>query len=510
MSSIGSDSNRSVVPRWQMSSTFASTAEAKAVRPLARNVDFESWFDQALIDWRENGEAGYLADLFSTALAERRDGVLRELAIAVVDRGDSFPKTLQGLAEKILRPPSERRSEEIFSLDVDGAREVLCRRIRILRKQVADFPRDAFGWHDLAYHYNLIGEKSKADRSMLAALRVSDSHRVIARGASRFYFHQKDSEKALSVLKRSQGFSKDPWLLSAHLAVAHMSGIEASNLGVAKRLLEELGAQIQTSELGMAVATNELFYGKLKKAKAIARDAGRYATENALAQAVWLSPRMNIDLVTEQDVAQARQGYEARCWEAFYRGNWRESMDHVLEWLRFEPYSKIPSLHGSFVASTLLQEYALSASIAQFGLAANPDDWMLRNNLVVALARDGKIEQASLEFEKLQALDDQGRDVAVWSATQGLMKYRVGEYEAARDFYESARLELVRRRDRSGQIVLALYQSLEEAAVGEFDESRKIVEQVHDSLKLRGAQGDLRNLLKSEILESSHLAKIAR
>ncbi len=93
MSSIGSDSNRSVVPRWQMSSTFASTAEAKAVRPLARNVDFESWFDQALIDWRENGEAGYLADLFSTALAERRDGVLRELAIAVEELGDSFPKT---------------------------------------------------------------------------------------------------------------------------------------------------------------------------------------------------------------------------------------------------------------------------------------------------------------------------------------------------------------------------------------------------------------------------------
>jgi len=487
-----------------MSSIFAASEEAKAVRPLERNIEFDAWFGQALLDWRENGGAAYLADLFSTAIVERREEILHELARAVLDRGDAFPRALQGLAENILHPSVETVSETAFTLNIEGAHEALGRRIGLLRKQVAEFSRDAFGWHDLAYHYNLIGEREKADRAMHVALHVSDSHRLIARGASRFYFHQKDTERALSVLKQSQGFSKDPWLLSAHLAVAQMSGREASHLGVAKKLLDEMGAQLQTSELGMAVATHELFYGKLKKAKAFARSAGQRVTENALAQAVWLSPRMNTDLVTEQEIVQAHQGYEARCWEAYYRGNWRESMAHTLEWLRFEPYSTVPSLQGSFVASTFLQDYQLAADVAQFGLSANPDNWLLRNNLVVALARGGFIEQARVEFEKLHALDDAKRDIAVWSATQGLMAYRSGDSAVARTLYESARLELVKRHDRFGQIILALYQSGEEVAARNVDEARTIVERLHDSLKLRGVEKDLRNLLKSEILDSNH------
>ena len=368
---------------------------------------------------------------------------------------------------------------------------------------VQTFPRDAFSWHDLAYQYNLIGESGKADRAMLAALRVSDSHRVIARGASRFYSQHKDDDRALSVLRRSQGFSKDPWLLSAHLAVSQVCGRESSHLNTAKRVLEEIGPRIQTSELGMAVATHEMLHGKMRKAKAAARSAGHHVTENALAQAVWLSPRMNIDLVSEEDIAGARQGYEARCWESFYRGDWRQSLVHVLEWLRFEPYSIAASLQGSFVATTLLREFELGVEIAQFGLSANPDTWMLRNNLVVALVQTGRLDEAMQEFSKLEALDHKKRDVAVWNATQGLMKYRLGEVEAARSLYEEALTELVQRRDRSGQIIHALYQSLEEAKAGHTDESRRIVKKVYDSLKLRDSEKDLRTLLQLEILSST-------
>ena len=502
MSAVGSDKSRSVVPRWQMSSTFATKEESNALHPLDRPVEFDNWFDQAMLDWREHQGAGYLADLFSTALVERRDSVLPELAKAVLDGGDRFPQALQGIAEKILLPPEQKLTEAAFTLDLEGTHEAFGRRISQLRKLVISFPRDAFAWHDLAYYYNMIGESEKADRAMLAALRVSDSHRVIARGASRFYLHKKDNERALSVLRRSQFFAKDPWLLSAHLAVAQVSGLESSHLSVAKRLLDEMGPQIKTSELGMAVATHELFHGKLKKAKAIARDAGQNPTENALAQAVWLSPRMNTNIVTGKEIAQARQGYEARCWEAYYLGRWRESMDHVLEWLRFEPYSIVPSLHGSFVASTLLQDYQLATAIALFGLSANPGDWMLRNNLVVALVKGGRIEEAKAEFEKLHDLEEVKRDIAVWSATQGLMKYRTGETEAARSLYESARLELVKRRDRSAQIVLALYQSVEEATAGNVEEAKKIIRKVHDSLRLHTVENDLRTLLRSEILDS--------
>lgn len=502
MSAIGSQGGRSVVPRWRTSAKFAASDEVQVLAgSRQRSLGLDGWYDRAYADWIANPTMGYLADLFSTAVVEQRFEHIAQLAAAVRNAGDKVPPALQRLAECAL-PDSTGAIEQPIRFDVEGNREVLSRRISQLRRYLVDYGRDGFAWHDLSYMYNLSGEARKAERAMYVALKVTDSHRVIARGASRLFVHRSETGAALDILRRARGFSSDPWLMSAHLAIAQASGSESVHIPAARRLLERLGGGVATSELGMAVATHELLNGKLKKAKFHARGAAKDATENAIAQAVWLGPRLNTELVSGDTVAGASQGFEARTWDSYYQGHWRDAMRYALQWLQFEPFSTTPALQGSFIAATMLQDYALSVSVAEFGLAANPDSWMLRNNLVVGLALTGEVGRAAEEFQRLNPKDVGGRDLAVWTATNGLLQYRSGDAVEGRRLYEEARDYLLQHKDRSGQIVLALYQSVEEASVGNGDYARTLVQGVCDNLGIKKSDQSLLSLLHDEVIRT--------
>ncbi len=486
MSSIPGGEKRSVVPRWRTSPSFASSPEAQAIGGGQRRFEMiQGIFERSYSEWEIARTAGHLADLFSIAIVEGRTQELPRLASLVLNFGDQVPRVLQKIAERhanrtILEFSAERNN---VVLDVDGELAAAARYVTKLRKRVAAYPRDGFAWHDLSYMYNLLGEELKSERAMIAALKVSDSHRLIARSASRLFVHRSENERAMRVLKRSHGFKGDPWLVSAHLAIAQINNEPSSALNAAKKLYDDLASgDKSSSELGMAIATQELYFGKPKKAKQVARESIRNPTENALAQGVWLAPRLNFDLNAEDVVASTDRAFEARSWDFYYRGDWKNSLVEAVSWLQDEPFSTVPALHGSFVAATLLGEFELSSVICKFGLKHNPNSWSLRNNLVVALASMKEIDAAMLEFSSLREPEENSDNYPVWLATYGLLRYGEGDIESARKFYGDSRKILEKNKNRSGQMVSAIYQSIQEATVGNFDVAESLVGEVQRKL----------------------------
>lgn len=502
MSSLPGEVNRSVIPRWRVSSSFGRSPESffSSSREIL-HVAEDGWFERAYLEWREERTAGLLADLFSIAVVERKNSHLAELAAEVVALEDKLPRALQKLAMRVIGTDEQR--DEIELVDA-GDVQVINPYISSLRSKLSFSPSNGFLWNDLSYAYNLIGEKEKSERAMLAALKVSNSHRLIARGASRLFMHHQDPEKALSVLKRAQGFSRDPWLLSAHVAVSQASGQESAFIATARRALDRVGiGHLHSSELGMALATQELRSGKVKRAKMMAKESSVDATENALAQAVWLSPRLRTHVVAKEAVAAKVGAFEAKCWGAFYDGDWANVVKNAVLWLNEEPYSVIPALQGSFVAATFMQDYARSLGIAEFGLRRNPESDALRNNYVVALVMSGDLARAEREFLKMSGSRVDVRQHAVWMATKGLLSYRQEEYEQARALYEAARAEFERVNDRTAQLTLTLYQSMEEARAGNGARSTEIIRDLYKKLGLRDDKVGINDALELEVVRRS-------
>ncbi|MEN1928448.1 hypothetical protein WCE37_05515 [Luteimonas sp. MJ250] len=439
-----------------------------------------------------------LADLFSIAVVEGRNSHLAALAAEVVKLEDKMPRALQDLAMRVSGLEAKRNEVELVDA---GDVQVINPYISNLKSRLSSSPSNGFLWNDLSYAYNLIGEKEKSERAMLAALKVSGSHRLIARGASRLFMHHHDPERALSVLKRAQSFSVDPWLLSAHIAVSQASGQESVFIAAARRALQRLGTgHLHSSELGMALATQELRGGKMKRAKIIARESGVDATENALAQAVWLSPRLRTDVVTKEAIAATAGAFEAKCWGAFYEGDWGAAVENAVLWLNEEPYSVVPALQGSFVAATFMHDYVRSLKIAEFGLGRNPDSDSLRNNYVVALAMSGDLARAEGEFIKMSGSKADPREHAVWMATSGLLKYRRNEVEHGRALYDAARIEFEKVNDRTAQLTLTLYQSMEEARAGNVERSKEMISSLYRKLGLRDEKVAINDALEREVL----------
>ena len=482
MSSGVDQGARSVVPRWRPSNTFVGSPESGPLKVRSSNSPAISWFDQAYKDWLEMQSAGALADAFSAALSENKVDYIRALAKQIQRFGDRVPQVLQALAEKSLHPKEQRHDPHLQQRWKEV--ELIGRAVAFLRKKVTDQPNNAFVWHDLSYHYLMLGENEKADRAMSVALAVSRHHRLIVRSASRFFLHIKQVERALTAVSKGPGFAQDPWLLSAHIAIAQGSETSSKFLKQASLVLERRNGGIESSELGMALATEALLNGNKRVAKRLARDAVIDPTENSLAQGVWLSRRLNVDSIVD-DVERAKEAYEAQAWDAYYRGDWDASLGNALKWLNDQPFSSRPAILASFIAATFLRDFQLCEEIAKFSLRTNPDDWLLTNNLVVALAEQDKVVEAEREFSRLDIPDSKDDSYATWLATSGLINFRSGDVESGRKLYsESVRLSRT-KKDRTSELVGALYRSLEEARIGETGLAAQLLIEVRDGFDVK-------------------------
>jgi tetratricopeptide (TPR) repeat protein len=205
--------------------------------------------------------------------------------------------------------------------------------------------------------------------------------------------------------------------------------------------------------------------GHRKEARRLFRHALAAPTENALAQVGWAVRRDPQLLEIDERAFETPRPFEARAWERFSLQAWAESVTAAAEWLLDEPFATRPAVFGSFLSDAALGDYERSAAFARQGLGANPDDVWLLNNLAVALATLGRVQEAALSHARIRRANLDAEEQTVYLATKGLLAYRGGRWEEGRALYEQAIEGATSRGDKKTRVWAELYHLREQMRV---------------------------------------------
>ncbi|MDZ4864385.1 MAG: hypothetical protein SGJ01_13170 [Gemmatimonadota bacterium] len=172
-----------------------------------------------------------------------------------------------------------------------------------------------------------------------------------------------------------------------------------------------------------------------------------------------------------------------------------ESFNEAMRWQSDEPFSSRPARMGTFVGSVLVQDYVRSEAMARRALQAWPDDFGMRNNLVFSLASAGQLPKANVEAAAMKdELLADPRNLAVWTATQGLLAFREGSIAKGRALYNAAIVSLGLQKDADAVAYAAAFLAREELLAG----TPESIEALAQARKL--AQGSSSQPLQAVIL----------
>ncbi len=288
------DKDRRVIPRWREFRTTLETGELDG-RPVDLKV-FESreYFEEKLEQWRDDRRIETAADLVTAALVLGRHRDAEDAARFLLLPDGQATEAVKVVAEMVLAPEDQVGRVRLGELkDIDTEAEVVRLRIRSLRAQLRDDPRNGLHWVDLSRAYSMLGQHNGSVRAMERALALTRDNRFVLRSAARLFVHIDEPDRAHQVVMRADSTREDPWLLSAEIAVAAVAERKPLLVRQGRHLLAHGDfPPVQTTELSSALATLEMSTGDMKKARRLFRDSLVDPTDNSLAQAGWAATKM--------------------------------------------------------------------------------------------------------------------------------------------------------------------------------------------------------------------------
>ena len=463
--------------------------------------DSSDFLGSKLGDWQEHHTVGYASDLVGAGIVLGRTDEVVEAAEFLLQEAAKTTTWMRELAEHSLgRATLEVTQFEPPTID----RSLFHRNIRRVRSLLRTEPRDPVTWVELARQYACIGLGDQASRSMIVAVQLAKDNRFVLRSASRLWVSLDDPERAHAALVNGDRTRSDPWLLAAEIAVSSVVNKSSRFVNIARNMVSRhVFPAAHTSELAAALATLELSSGSVRKSKSWFNYSLEDPTENSVAQASWASLLHGAVDFGGRFPALPNM-FEADAWRYYQEGRWRDMLEKCKLWFLDQPFSNSPCILGSFVAATALEDYPESERIARMGLVANPNDFMLLNNLAFTLMSAGKIEEAKAELARIDASHLKEAERIILEATKGLREFRFGEPTRGRELYVNAALRARKIGDTTGQLMFALasvFHAIEEAqkdsdlGMGILQEALRIAEMQRDPI-FRVLADRLRNAMK--------------
>jgi tetratricopeptide (TPR) repeat protein len=460
------DPPRQVVPRWRPFEQTLARGELLPTAPLVAPRFTEEAVESQLYDWKDHQSLSIAADLVSVAFTLGLNSVALDAAEFLWRHGEA-PPTARSLAATYLKAAGiDLPNEQDFgSLDeIIGVPDPLTHADRVhiaaihrLRARLSVYARNAIDWTTLALHYTSLGSIEKATRAVSVALGLAPQNRFVLRAASRFFLHIGEHDRAHKLLSRSGIVRTDPWILAAEIATADAIRRDSSFTKLGKKALEAgRFNDRQASELASAVGTLEFKAGNEKKGRKIIDVSLREPSENAIAQAAWIARTIS----NRVEVPQSESSAEATAWTTLADGSWERSLEESDKWQADQPFSSRPAAHGSFIASTVFEDFEKTMDLARSGLRSNPDDVTLLNNCAFAAAMRGEIELAKEFMAKVPDRGSKELPSIAAIATRGLIAFRSGSPEKGRILYrlaiETARAAGQLQHEAQAKVYLAM------------------------------------------------------
>lgn len=449
--------HRNIIPRWRDSKTTKLTSELASLGSKRAGLLDGQQFQQKLRDWEEAPSISSAAELLNAAIVLGKKEAAVVAARYLVGAKGHLPDVLFRTAISLLDPPQTRAYQFTFSPTFESRES-----IRRLRLGIRQYARNPIAWVDLSREYAITGQLAQARHAMDVALILAPANRFVVRSAARLYVHLEDAGHAHDILVRAASAHRDPWLIAAELAVAGVANTAPEFVFEARRLLNACDhAPLHLSEMTSALATLEMSNGNNKKARKLFLHALEDPTENTVAQVNWATEELGRIRMSPR-VLEVPRLFEARSWGFYRAGKWRDALDQSFDWLDDQPFSSRPAIHGSYIASALLEDFEAAERIARTGLNANPREFGLLNNLAVVLARTGRVKEAVRYFEMINHSHLTTAQRVVCQATAGLLYFRNRQFEEGRGLYRKAIENAVGREMASLRAQAALAQATEE------------------------------------------------
>ena len=451
MSAFSEDLERRLIPRWRFSDAranpveFASDPRKKPASTLSR-----AFLDEKLFDWEQNTSIGNAIDLVSCGVSGRWINEVQPAAEFLRQRSDGLTPQVNALAQWAIQLTSttdtaDARTPPQFS---EG---MIRLRVSSARRKLHRDPRNVLARLDLALAYIILGQREKAVQSIEWALYLAPHHRQVLRSAVRLFVHIGEKDRAHTLLVHNPRTRNDPWLIAAEIATANIAERNPRYVRPGRQMAKSSGLPpVHLSELHSALGTAEFYCGANRQARQRFRASLTAPTDNSLAQARWISAQIS-GVHIEERAFRIPFGFEARSWRALEEGRWTDARTECDMWLTDEPYSSRPAAAGSYIGIALINDFFFAETCARSGLRADPSGETLRNNLAVALAYQGKLDEAIQEFKKIMPSPSE-LPAYVWHATNGLLKFRLGDIDNGRKSY--ARAEQLAPKERQHRVLI--------------------------------------------------------
>lgn len=449
MQAPGARKQRSVVPIWR---EFIRTHSGE-LKSSSSGLPIISPSDEplllALTKWRNQPTIARAADVIGKSFLSSKPELSLDAARYLTISGSTATRAVQKVAKRVIDgPPLSYINNFAFNVLAEtGTKGYIRARIGVLKKRTRLYSANPMDWLEIARLHCLIAQFEPARSAIRIALGNAPNNRVVLRASARFLIHVGDPEHALYVLRRSDAIGEDPWVQAAEIAVASSANKTPISIRNARSVLarRHLSA-LQTSELASALATEELRSGSRRQASKHFRQSVIDPTDNAVAQAVWAREKFHINI--KADPTNVPGAFEGRVLAATAGDNFESALENCICWLRDEPFSSAPATTGSHLATVFRKDYSFSEKIARVGLIANPNNNLLKNNLVVALAHQGLIDAAEEVLTQLnwRDVEDRSEMKPTLYATKGLLKFRRNNIEDGRSLYKDSVMKASKRQ----------------------------------------------------------------
>lgn len=423
--------DRHVVPRWRDFKTTLSLGELQNSKdPDPIGPEDKEAISRRVAEFNVNRDVWHAADLLSSAF--------------VVGDSDSA-----ALARKFILANRTRAPKALLSFASGAAGEDVGRDspypdteshqklIHHTRRRLRSEPRNAIQWVELSRFYTLVGDSSRALRSMTTAASLAPDNRFVVRSAARLFLHEHDASTALKIIRRAAGAKRDPWLLAAEIAVATASHSATlfAKIGTNRNADDNISLFSRT-ELSSALATLEMNNGRTKKARQLFRQSLKGPNENSVAQVEWANRQIG-GLEIDKGLLTVPRSFEASANLNLVAGDWDYALAEGMEWLRDQSFSSTPAAFTSYVSS-LIEDYERSIGILRTSLKLNPNDPILINNLGFALASANRLEEAAALLKGIDLETATKLSAITLAATFGLLFFRKGLPDHGRELYQLA------------------------------------------------------------------------
>jgi tetratricopeptide (TPR) repeat protein len=398
---------RNVIPRWRPLITveqrdLESAGKFEKQTRLSTGADFATELDL----WRQDDDLAAAADIFDTYILTGEKKLLVEAArIAERHRKSLPPRARNALTEAFAKKvdPLERR-KELASKETNH--DYVRKSISIVKKRLAEFPRDALSYLEIARLYTVLGQFDKAESMLFAARAIAPDDRVILRATLQFYDIVVALEDGLKIIRKSSRIKYDPWIQSAEVATSTLLGKPSL---AAKRNSVSLtkGGVIarEQTELAMALATLDRSAGvKERKIFQLVKQALPNSTENGFSQAIWLSDQSSRDFLNRfPDAKPSSEAYEAKVKLSIEQKDFQSAAEFALLWVEDQPFSADAIVEYLNLASVHTDPSEITVKWAVRSMNAHSENWSLLNACVLVFGEARDFVNAEIALNRLRS-----------------------------------------------------------------------------------------------------------